>query len=457
MSRAFVSLPTDRAVGDDNSDQWLERLTGARSSKPTFYAEWRRKSHGLDRAIEAIKAISAALCTTTHGPLALCEAVVDALGRHFDATSVRLSLTQAVSSVAQPPLVAVWPESGADPREGHLELEQQVRATRAPVVSPIGGGTGVGAPIVFGSDLVGTVLIELGHSAAVDDSDISILETVANQMAVALANAYTFDESERLRAEALAGWSEADRQATELESRNRQLESAHRRLAAAGQRQLINQERQRIARELHDSVAQHLISIGMNLEWCRQQGPHSTALQRRVMVSQDLTRAALTRMRAAIFELSALDDTRNGLRQALVDLAEQFRAATRLQVSARSRGTSRMLSTAVSYALFTIAQEAMFNVVRHAEATRAWIELVHHDEFVQVSVADDGTGDASAIRRTLTGSAPSGHDHRGLINIRQRVAEVGGSVTACPRRGGGTRVVVRVPLTDSTTVRGHNG
>src|SRR5262245_32453679 len=75
-----------------HSDPWLERLTGARSSKQTFYAEWRRTSHGLDRAIEALRAISAALCVTPSGPDALCDAVVATLARHFGAPAVSLTL-----------------------------------------------------------------------------------------------------------------------------------------------------------------------------------------------------------------------------------------------------------------------------------------------------------------------------------------------------------------------------
>jgi signal transduction histidine kinase len=450
MSNGSASQRSDQgALSAARSDDWIERLTGARSSKPTFYAEWRRKSRGLDRAIEALKAISAALCTTTNGPRALCEAVVEALERHFDATVTMLRLfPEASFAIGPPATVSRSPDPDLDAVAMLAELEATVRETRGPVVRRTGSadaGTAVGIPVVFGSELIGILMIGLRAGAAIDDSDISILETAANQLAVALANACTFDETERLRARAVAGWSEADRQARELALRNRQLESAHRRLAEAGQRHLINHERQRIARELHDSVAQHLISIGMNLEWCRQQGPHPVALHRRVTVSQELTRAALTQMRAAIFELSALDGTRSGLRQALFDLADQFRAATPLQVAVRCRGRSRMLSDVVNHAVFNIAQEAMFNVARHADAQRAWVELHYLDGVVRLSVADDGTGDPATVARLLAEGQPTRGHHRGLVNIRERVAELSGAVTAKGRRGGGVRVIVEVP------------
>lgn len=391
-----------------HSDPWLERLTGARSSKPTFYAEWRRKSHGLDRAIEALRAISAALCTTTSGPDVLCDAVVDALARHFGAAAVSLTLAARQEF-----------RRGAVPGR-FADLERRTRAEGRPVALP---GM-VGVPVLLDGNTAGSLLVAL--PAEIDESDVAILQTVANQLAVALENACLYQE--------------ANERTRELEERNRQLEIAHRRLSEAGQRQLISQERHRIARELHDSVAQHLISIGMNLEWCRQNEP-SSAVGRRVAVTKELARSALTQMRAAIFELSELDPQRSGMRGVLLDLVREFRATTPLRVRIRTRGEPATLPLAAQHALFHIAQEAMFNAVRHAAAHGIWVDLSYRPGTVTLSVGDDGTGDPQAIQRRLARAVAPG----GLVNIRERARELHGTVRVRPRRGGGVRVVATVP------------
>ncbi|HEY7594155.1 MAG TPA: histidine kinase [Actinophytocola sp.] len=385
------------------SDPWLERLTGARSSKQSFYAEWRRTSHGLDRAIEALRAISAALCTTTSGPDALCDAVVDALARHFGAAAVSLTLEGRGF------------RRGALP-DGFAALARRTSEAGRPVRQP---GM-VGLPVSHG-----TLLVAL--SGEIDDSDVAILQAVANQLTVALENACLY--------------AEASQRTRELEERNRQLEIAHRRLGEAGQRQLISQERHRIARELHDSVAQHLISIGMNLEWCRKQDPSST-VGRQVAVTKELARSALTQMRAAIFELSELDTQRGGMRGVLLDLAREFRAITPLRVRFRAHGDPATLPLAAQHALFHIAQEAMFNVARHAAARSIWVELAWGGGEVTLSVADDGTGDARVLAQRLARAVAPG----GLGNIRERARELGGSARVLPRRGGGVRVRVAVPV-----------
>jgi signal transduction histidine kinase len=360
------------------SEEWLERLTGARSSKPTFYAEWRRTSHGLDRAVEALRAISAALCTTTRGPDALCAAVMDALTRHFGEDVVSLKM----------------------------------------------GAQQDGVPVLVDGAPVGALMVS--RLVDIDESDLAILQIVANQLAVALQNAVLYQE--------------AREQARELAERNRQLEVAHRRLGEAGQRQLITQERHRIARELHDSVAQHLISIGMNLEWCGRNEP-SPSVSRRVVVTKELTRAALTQLRAAIFELSELDGRGGGMRGVLVDLAREFRAITPLRVRVRVRGEPVVLPLATQHALFHIAQEAMFNAVRHASGRSIWVDLAYGSGTVALTVSDDGIGDPAAIARALGGAtAPAG-----LGNIRERTRELHGSVRALARRGGGVRIRVTAP------------
>lgn len=417
------------------SDPWLERLTGVRSSKPTFYAEWRRTSHGLDRAVEALRAISAALSTTTKGPDALCDAVVGALATHFGALAVSMTLVRQRGFTGRLRSVVTFP-ADAVPTE-FAELARRTCAEHRPVTLP----SSIGVPITLDTELVGSLLVELPPTAAIDDSDVSILQTVANQLAVALQNACLYQE--------------ANRQTRELEERNRQLEMAHRRLGAAAQRQLIAQERHRIARELHDSVAQHLISIGMNLEWCRQREPSSSAVSRRVAVTKELARAALTQMRRAIFELSGLDTQRTGMDGALRELAKEFRATTPLRVRVRVRGEAVVLPLTVQHALFHIAQEAMFNAVRHAGGHGIWVDLRYYPNAVRLAVADDGTGDANAVARLLrlAGSAHSG-EHRGLVNIDERARELHGTVRVLARRGGGVRVAVTVPLSTAEDDRG---
>jgi len=457
LPRSDGGAQSDAAPADLQwSDPWLEHLTGVRSSKRTFYAEWRHKCHGLDRAIEALKAISAALCTTTRGPQTLCDAVVEALAQHFGAPTVAMTLARQRMFTGELPAIISWPsEAGQSARiPAELgELEERVRSERRPVTAAgqagtgVGSGAGIGVPVLLGEELVGTLLVGLPDGTAIDDSDISILETVANQLAVALENACLYQESERLRSQAMVAWEEANRQSRELEERNRQLETAHRWLVDAGQRQLISKERHRIARELHDSVAQDLISIGMNLEWCRQQEPISSAIHKRVSSSKELARSALTQMRAAIFELSALDGHRSGLRQALQDLAEQFKATTQLRVSVRTGGISCALPSPVEHALFHIAQEAMFNVARHAAAHRAWIDLGYGPGVVRLIVADDGEGDSLAVRRLLERTTLSQRGrHRGLVNIQERTRELRGTLSVHARRGGGIRLTVTVPL-----------
>ncbi|MGH2883949.1 MAG: hypothetical protein ACRDPA_14850, partial [Solirubrobacteraceae bacterium] len=77
-----MSPPTERSGVDPLT---LERLIGVRSSKPSFYAAWRDKSARLDHTIETLERISSALCAAPAGPVAVCDAVVEAAARHFDA------------------------------------------------------------------------------------------------------------------------------------------------------------------------------------------------------------------------------------------------------------------------------------------------------------------------------------------------------------------------------------
>lgn len=437
-------------------ERWLERLTGVRSSKPTFYGEWRRTSRGLDRAVEALKAISIAFGTSTRGPQALCRAVLRAVGPPFDASFVAMVLAGRHVAAGRLPGVIAWPEPVDAARAGGaLPARLREIADRAaaggPVVAEEGRGSRsatVAVPMRAGGETLGTLLLVLPDDAF-DDSALTVLEALSNQVAVTIENACLYEESEHLRAHSIAACAEAERQAEELEKRNRQLERARQRLVGTQKRQLIGEERNRIARELHDTVAQHLVSIGMNLEWCRKHEPDSSPVHERVSVSKELARSALSHIRTTIFELGSLEETPFGLGPALRDLAEEFRATAWLDVCVRIRGAPCQLPLPVEHALFRVAQEAMWNVAKHAGAKHAWIELERGADVLRLSVSDDGTGDAGAIRRDLEqvrSSSRRSRLHRGLANIGERADEIHGTVHVRRRRGGGVRLMVTTPV-----------
>jgi alcohol dehydrogenase len=243
---------------------------------------------------------------------------------------------------------------------------------------------------------------------------------------------------------ALAGWTEAEQRAAELTRRNEQLRRAREQLARVRQAELVHAERHRIARDLHDSVAQCLVGIGMHLEWCHRNVDPGSPAYERLVASKELARAGLGWVRSAVAELSGLEYPGTGLGQALRDLAADFRAAGQLQVSVRVSGRQRQLPAAVEHALFQVAQEGLWNIVRHAGATQAWLSLAYADGQIRLSVSDDGRGDPAATGRYLTG-ANTRHGGHGLRNIAERAAELGGDVALRRRRGGGLRISVRVP------------
>ena len=124
-------------------------------------------------------------------------------------------------------------------------------------------GVLVTAPMPVQGDPAGILAVGLPNGIEVPSDDVSILVMLANHAGVALHNASLFQENERRAAE-------LERRGSELERRGSELQGTLRRLEQAGRRQLLSEEHNRIARELYDSVSQQLLTIGMDLEWCRR-------------------------------------------------------------------------------------------------------------------------------------------------------------------------------------------
>jgi signal transduction histidine kinase len=434
----------------------LEQLIGVHSSKAGYYAQWRGTKRDLERALAGLRAMSDALCVTALGPVALCDAVLDAVGRLFDAQWAILVLSGADLPATVPSRFTWCLPAEAD------SAALAARITDVAQVIAVGEGapqaTVLGVPMRLDHRPVGSLLIGADHSAGRDGIGrdgigMSILETAANQIVAALRNAWLLEHAEDLRRQAMAGRAEAERHAQELASRNSQLRRARDQLARARQAELVSAERHRIARDLHDGVAQCLVGIGMHLEWCHRHLDAASPAHGRLVASKELARAGLGRVRSAVAELSELERPGTGLGQTLRDLAADFRSAGPLRVSVRVSACQRQLSPEVEHSLFQIAQEGLWNVVRHAGAAQAWLDLRYPAGEIRLSISDDGRGDPAAVRQYLCGAARA-RDRYGLRNMAERAGELGGEVTAERRRGGGLRIRVRVPDTGSVPVRG---
>ncbi|HET6380933.1 MAG TPA: GAF domain-containing protein [candidate division Zixibacteria bacterium] len=219
----------------------------------------------------------------------------------------------------------------------------------------------------------------------------------------------------------------------DIRERERLEEDLRRQAAALA----ANEERANLARELHDSVTQALFSMGLTaraLEMVMERDP--AAAREKIRELRDLQRDALAEMRTLIFELRPQALETDGLAQALRNHGAAVHGRTGLSVSVEVEYDERM-PLDVEEALYRIAQEALHNVVKHANAQHATIGLRRVGRELRLTVEDDGVGfDPQAIPR----------GHLGVVGMRQRAERIGAELSIGRRPSGGTKVRVSLPL-----------
>lgn len=200
-----------------------------------------------------------------------------------------------------------------------------------------------------------------------------------------------------------------------------------------------SQERAHLARELHDSVTQALFSMGLTLRTLEILLETDTeAARSKVAELRELQQDALAEMRTLIFELRPSSLESDGLVQALRTHATAVQRRTGLTIVVDAEPIDR-LPLAAEEALYRIGQEALHNVVKHANASSAAIRIARERDAVTLAVSDDGAGfDPDAVPRL----------HFGLIGMRQRMDLVGGELRVESRPGRGTKIEASVPLAE---------
>lgn len=261
-----------------------------------------------------------------------------------------------------------------------------------------------------GSTVVGVLNVHWRQKRAVADAEVELLADVANLMAGAVENSILY---RRL----------ADREAMLAGLASRTIEAQE-------------AERRRLAAEIHDGVGQRLASLSYHLDAARAANPDDPGeVASELDQAMNLARAAFADVRAAIEGLRpvVLDDL--GLGAGLESMARSL-PGLRAEVSVDTGPLPSHLETT----LFRIGQEALHNVQRHSRATTVALSLHQADGQVVLRVVDDGVG--------MPEQSP-GPGHYGLVGIRERAELVGGTVEVFSRAGEGTRLSVRLPLTET--------
>lgn len=258
-------------------------------------------------------------------------------------------------------------------------------------------GSALVLPLKVKGKVIGVLEFESEEINAFDAGDVTVLQSFANQTAVAIENARLYEQSQQLAA---------------LE------------------------ERQKLARELHDSVSQALYGIALGARTARTQldrQPEKAVEPLDYVLS--LSEAALAEMRALIFELRPESLELQGLTAALEKQAASLRARQHFDVQLALCGEPDT-SLETKQALYRIAQEALHNIVKHAQASRVHILLQQLPEGLILDVRDDGRG--FDVHETFPG-------HLGLQSMRERAEQLGAAFIVESGAGRGTHIRVSIP------------
>jgi signal transduction histidine kinase len=306
--------------------------------------------------------------------------------------------------------VAGWPDAMAPGIAEGAPLEamaaETIRNSR-PLRRRAGAGILLGWPLATRHGLVGALAVDTETTPSADKR--RLLQAVADQVALALRTSL---------------------------------------LSAAGREHAVLEERTRLAREIHDTLAQQLTGIVIQLEAADtlvERG--SDRARQSVEIARDLARAALQEARRSVWNLRPAPLAATGLVAALEGevRAWESRSGIPARFRKRSVGARPALQPASEVALLRTVQEALSNVARHSGASAVTIALKSDGDEIVLTVHDNGVGFDAA-------SEPPRSDCFGLEGMRERVRLAGGTLIVMSSPGAGTEITARLPLAEPTAV-----
>jgi len=240
------------------------------------------------------------------------------------------------------------------------------------------------------------------------------------------------DQQTEEREQALAAAREANRK---LEASLAENAGLHEQLLSQAREAGVLDERQRMAREIHDTLAQGLAGIITQLQAAEQASQDPAGWRRHLAAATRLARDSLTEARRSVDALRPEPLETARLSDALAAVAERWSALHGITVQVTTTGTARPMPPDTESALLRAAQEALANVAKHAQAARVGLTLSYMDHEVALDVRDDGRGfDSRGAGRGF-----------GLTAMRQRIEGLRGTLQVESEPGAGTAISACVP------------
>ncbi|MGB8706981.1 MAG: histidine kinase [Dehalococcoidia bacterium] len=262
-------------------------------------------------------------------------------------------------------------------------------------------------PVKMGNNVIGVLDIESTDVDAFGEADLYTAQTLADQLAVAIDNARLYDETRQMA---------------------------------------VMEERNRMAREIHDTLAQGFSGIILQLEAGEQAlGSDLPALQRHLNQARNLARKSLAEARRSVWNLRPQALEQQPLADAIKQEVDRFSQSTGVNVKFNILGDRRDLPPELEAGILRIFQESMANVRKHAKATEVEVNLTFNESAAELAVRDNGVG----FKPKVSGDGNKGKKKRdtfGLISMRERARGLGGTFEVQSQSGKGTLVKIVIPI-----------
>lgn len=212
-------------------------------------------------------------------------------------------------------------------------------------------------------------------------------------------------------------------------------------LAEKAKLSAVIEERQRLARELHDAVSQQLFAISMTATAVgRTLDKDFEKAKRQIHLIEEMASVAQSEMRALLLHLRPIHLEGKRLSEGLVELLKELAAKVPMAITWDMDEDIR-LNKGIEDHLFRIVQEALSNALRHSKANKLEVKLLHRPDGVRLAIRDDGVGFELDAKKLTS---------YGIVSMKERVNEIGGSVDIITAPDRGTRIEIRVPILATT-------